>query len=432
MKRNYLKKLLYTVCMVIMGCIMTGKISMAERADGYTYEVLPDGTAKLVDYSGSNPEKIPDTIDGYTVTVIGERLYFAKPLKDNTIPATIREIGDTAFGYAEAKNIVMPATVTKCGKSIFFNAEIESVTLEEGWTEIPEDMFSGCDKLKTVKLPESLRYIRESAFTHGGTITELVLPAGLVKIEGYAFYSTHIAKLVAACPNVELDKDAFWSCSVSELHCYYDSAIYKKYKDSEKTKIVFIDDPLFFEKPKVTLGAGAETALKLTGGGGNVIWKSSNKKIATVNKKGVVTAKKTGTATITASRDGKKAVCKIKVKKNECKLKSYPTSASAYASNQTILGFKKIKRDSKGNYVLSGHFINTFASTTSYAENLVIKVYRNDKLIAQQTFKRWNIRVPAGSSKAVTLTIKKKNIKKKKTDLRSGNVRVVVAGGRIY
>lgn len=432
MKSNSLKKLLYMVCMVMIGCIMTGRTSFAKTADGYTYEVLPDGTAKLVDYSGSNPEKIPDTIDGYTVTVIGERLYFNKPLKDNTIPVTIREIESHAFGYAKAKNIVMPATVTKCGSFVFYNAKIESVTLEEGWTEIPRNMFSGCEELTTVKLPESLRYIRESAFSHGGTIKELVLPAGLIKIEEDAFYSTHITKLVAACKNVELDEDALLSCSVSELHCYYNSDIYKEYKDSEKTKIVFIDNPLFFQKTSVTLGLGAETTLKLTGGGGNVKWKSSNKKIATVNKKGVVTAKKTGTATITASRNGKKAVCKIKVKKNERKLKSYPTSASAYISNQTILGFQKIKRDSKGNYVLSGHFINTFASTTSYAKNLVIKVYRNDKLIAKQTFKRWNIRVPGGSSKTVTLTINKKNIRKKKTDLRSGSIRVVVAGGRVY
>ncbi|MCM1497757.1 MAG: leucine-rich repeat protein [Clostridium sp.] len=432
MKSNCLKKLLYTVCMVIMGGIMVGQTSMAESADGYTYQVLSDGTAKLVSYDGSNPDKIPDTIAGYPVSVLGERLYFARPLKDNTIPATVRTIEAFAFGYAEDKNIVMPATVTKCGSSIFFNAKIESVTFEEGWTEIPEDMFSGCDELTTVKLPESLLYIRESAFTHGGTIKELVLPAGLIKIEGYAFYATRIEKLVAACPNVELDKDAFWTCSVGELHCYYDSAIYKKYKDSENTKIVFLDDPLFFESAKVTLGAGAEKTLKLIGGNQNVKWKSSNKKIATVNKKGVVTAKKTGTATVTASRDGKKAVCKIKVKKNERKLKSYPTSASAYAVNQAALGFQKIKRDSKGNYVISGHLINTFATATSYAKNLVIKVYQDDKLIAKQTYKMWNIRVPAGSSKAITLTINKKNIKKKKTDLRSGDVRVEVAGGRIY
>ena len=45
-----------------------------------------------------------------------------------------------------------------------------------------------------------------------------------------------------------------------------------------------------------------------------VTWKSDNTKVATVNSSGKVTAKKTGTATITATgSNGKKATCKVTV-----------------------------------------------------------------------------------------------------------------------
>lgn len=44
-----------------------------------------------------------------------------------------------------------------------------------------------------------------------------------------------------------------------------------------------------------------------------VVWRSSDKKIAAVNSKGRVRAKKCGTVTITAKADGCKAVCKIKI-----------------------------------------------------------------------------------------------------------------------
>lgn len=55
-------------------------------------------------------------------------------------------------------------------------------------------------------------------------------------------------------------------------------------------------------------GSEAKISQKLT-------WKSSNIKIATVNKNGIVKAKKTGTVTITAAGRNKKASCKIKVQK---------------------------------------------------------------------------------------------------------------------
>lgn len=431
MQRGW-KSILLTAFVTIASCLLFVNTAFAASADGYTYEVLPDGTAKLVKYTGdTEPEKIPETIDGYTVTVIGERCYFDSPLVDNTIPASVTEIEDFAFGYAKDKDIVLPATVKKCGKGIFFNSKIESVTFEEGWTEITEDMFSGCDQLTTVNLPESLLYIRDSAFTHGGTISELVLPAGLKEIEGYAFYTTEIKKLVAKCKDVKLADDAFFSCYVSELHCYSTSAIYKRFKDGANVKIVFLDNPFYFEKTKVSLGVGAETKLKVYGTG-KITWKSSNKKVATVSKKGVVTGKKKGTVKITATRNKKKITCKVQVKNNERKLDKYSTNPSMYYKDQVLLGFNKIKRDSNGNYILTGHLINTYSRSGSYVKGLQIKVYRNNTLIAKQTYNTWKIRVGAHSSTTYSLKINKKNIKKKKTDLTTGTIKVEMIGGMLY
>ena len=57
------------------------------------------------------------------------------------------------------------------------------------------------------------------------------------------------------------------------------------------------------------------TTLKVTTNlAGTVTWKSSNTKVATVDSKGVVTARGTGTANITASLNGKTATYKVTVK----------------------------------------------------------------------------------------------------------------------
>lgn len=67
-------------------------------------------------------------------------------------------------------------------------------------------------------------------------------------------------------------------------------------------------------KKKATVYVGKSTQLKVTGTKKKVTWKSSNKKVATVTRKGKVTAKKKGTATITATVSGKKYTCKVTVK----------------------------------------------------------------------------------------------------------------------
>lgn len=68
-------------------------------------------------------------------------------------------------------------------------------------------------------------------------------------------------------------------------------------------------------KKKANLFVGETVQLKVTGGSGTVKWKSNNKKIATVSKTGLVTAKKIGTCKVTAVKGKKKLTCTVKVTK---------------------------------------------------------------------------------------------------------------------
>ena len=67
-------------------------------------------------------------------------------------------------------------------------------------------------------------------------------------------------------------------------------------------------------KTKKTIYEGNTYSLKVKGTKKKVKWSSSNKSIAKVNSKGKVTAKKNGTAIITAKIGKKKLECKIKVR----------------------------------------------------------------------------------------------------------------------
>ena len=67
-------------------------------------------------------------------------------------------------------------------------------------------------------------------------------------------------------------------------------------------------------KTKLTLTVGKTAKLKVKNYKGTVKWSSNKKKVAAVSKKGVVTAKKKGTAVITAKAGKKKLKCKVTVK----------------------------------------------------------------------------------------------------------------------
>lgn len=106
------------------------------------------------------------------------------------------------------------------------------------------------------------------------------------------------------------------------------------------------------KKPTLTLPAKATVYLKNPATldatvipGTKIKWKSSNKKIATVNAKGVITGKKTGTVKITATAHGIKKTCKVTVEKPSLSIqKDY-----YYGNTQTYLykgGVVRLNTDS--------------------------------------------------------------------------------------
>ena len=113
-----------------------------------------------------------------------------------------------------------------------------------------------------------------------------------------------------------------------------------------EAKAVKLNKKIVYLAPKM------KVKLKVKGTGKKVKWKSSNKKVATVSKKGKVTAKKPGKATITAKVKGKKLKCKIIVEKksvyNARKLRDYVVKyglKSKDGSGKTYYYIERIEDD---------------------------------------------------------------------------------------
>ena len=85
------------------------------------------------------------------------------------------------------------------------------------------------------------------------------------------------------------------------------------YTTDFQTTAVAAAPKIQLNKKSITLTRGKSTTLKIKGTKKKAKWSSANKKIAIINQKGKVTAKKKGSTKITARIGKKKYLCKIKV-----------------------------------------------------------------------------------------------------------------------
>ena len=119
-------------------------------------------------------------------------------------------------------------------------------------------------------------------------------------------------------------------------------------------------------KATASLNAGKTVTLKVTNGTVKS-WTSGNKAVATVSAKGVVTALKKGTATITATlKDGKKLTCKVTVKTSP----KFSKSSVTVKKNKTV----SVKITGKASTVKNVYTNTKIAKITSKNTATTLKV----------------------------------------------------------
>ena len=113
-----------------------------------------------------------------------------------------------------------------------------------------------------------------------------------------------------------------------------------------------VDAAAKINKSKVTVYVGQSTTLKVSGTKKKATWKTSNSKVATV-KNGKVTAKKSGTAVITAKVGSKKYTCKVTVKNQELNKKSITLTTKASTTLKLNGAYKKVTWKSSNTKIAS-------------------------------------------------------------------------------
>ena len=145
---------------------------------------------------------IPETVmnDGveYQVTSIGERAfhYTDNPMKELTIPKTIRTIAYYAFATCEElEKINFNEGLETIGKEAFFYCtSLKELLFPETLIEIGKQAFWACEDLESISFPSSLETIGDNAFDDCPKLTSVDLSQTKVKSLRSTFYE---------CPNIE-------------------------------------------------------------------------------------------------------------------------------------------------------------------------------------------------------------------------------------
>lgn len=198
---------------------------------------------------------------------------------------------------------------------------------------------------------------------------------------------------------------------------------YSAYVDQTKAKATI-------SQTKATITKGFTKKLSVSNGKVKS-WSSSKKAVATVDKKGKVTAKKTGKAVITATlTDGSKLKCTVKVVENKYSA-TKPTLSDCYYGD-VIFSAYSAQYDKNGNLVIKAVCANNSGKKINHFENLKITVKdANGKLIGKYSAKKVNSGQSSGSTKTYTFTIKKSALKKKNADLRNAQ-HISIDGTWVY
>ena len=168
-------------------------------------------------------------------------------------------------------------------------------------------------------------------------------------------------------------------------------------------------------KKKATIATGQQLQLSTTGKVEKVTWKSSKKKVATVNKKGMVTGKKPGTTKITAKWLGMKVSCVVTVKQNIYQRRQSKLEANGHVVSSYVYQIT----ERKGALVCKVRILNNTPYYIVKFDKLPVKIEDSKgKVVAKQTF-QYNSPINTYMAKNITLVIDKKNVKEKFIDLKT-------------
>ena len=215
------------------------EITVEEQTEPWVYKDAYGGGIQITGYYGKDRQvKIPDAIDGKTVTAIGSSAFEERPITSVIIPDTVRFIGNRAFKNCnDLVDITFPSGdidlcfdsfedcawyeaqpdgIVYIGSTVYnYKGECPSeVTVRDGTTRLTAMAFYGQTGLTGINLPESLTIIGSAAFESCTNLKKVVIPNGVTEISSGAFDKcTALSEVIIPDSVNKIGVEAFYDCN---------------------------------------------------------------------------------------------------------------------------------------------------------------------------------------------------------------------------
>ena len=179
----------------------------------FEIRLMTDNKAAVTRYLGSDTNvTIPETIAGYTVTMIDDGAFGGfDTLQSVTLPDSVINIAHDAFSFCEnlasvtlsselqsidrnafsdcpkLTSIALPGKLESIGSEAFMRTGLTSVSLPDSVTFMDERVFCECDSLQAVTIGKNLGSVSRSAFRDCRALETVTLSEGLTEISAEAF-----------------------------------------------------------------------------------------------------------------------------------------------------------------------------------------------------------------------------------------------------
>lgn len=161
---------------------------------GLDYTINEDGITCTIIGIGACDRKgevvIPEYIDGYQVTAIGESAFWAQSKITSVVMSdSVVCIGSEAFsGCRSLKTVTLSASLKTIGRAAFERCEsLAEISLPESLESIGAAAFKGCAALTEVTIPKRVTSIYTATFENCSALAKITIPSSVTSIGEGAF-----------------------------------------------------------------------------------------------------------------------------------------------------------------------------------------------------------------------------------------------------